>query len=110
MRSTATVACRRAAWAAWTCKCPVGGRNLGGTGAVTQRRYPPTPRYRPTFLSDKGLCDVPRMAHALKVADRDPMMNPRILEAPRNSGAFFLSSDFLCIVGARIHTWASTLR
>jgi hypothetical protein len=29
------------------------------------------------------------MARALKVADRDPLMNPRIIEAPRKWGFFF---------------------
>src|SRR5262245_14026575 len=102
MRSTATVACRRAAWAAWTCKCPVGDRNCSDTGVVTQRRYPPTPRYPPTF-SVKGMRDVLRIARALKVADRDPLMNPRILKGP-HCGPFFIdlrSSVLTGVAGAK---------
>jgi len=34
------------------------------------------------------------MARALKAADRDPLMNPRILEARRMPGFFSLSMAF----------------
>lgn len=82
-------ACRRAAWAEWTCKDDCSSAmKLGPAVAVTQRRQARFSTSLNQRFSVKGARVVSPMTRTLKVADRDPLMNPRILE-PRFGGAFF---------------------
>ena len=89
----AMAACRRAAWAAWTCNDDESGRKK------SMRRNSSVPVLShsagmlrldvSTNVSVKGLRVVLCMAGALKVADRDPLMNPRILQPRLSAGLFF---------------------
>jgi hypothetical protein len=81
-------ACLAAAWAEWTCNEDCSSVvKLTPVGAVTSAGRLVSTSLNQRFAV-RGARVVSPMTRTLKAADRDPLMNPRILE-PRFGGAFF---------------------
>jgi len=100
MRSIRTAACRRAAWAGWTC------RNVGGSGAFPGREKLPTrttdartPRKRYRFCNTISVTflrrlrvdvELPSEASPPKTRNKTPLF-PRNPKNPAKAGFFFAS-------------------
>src|SRR4051812_3887689 len=89
-------ACRRVAWAEWTCNEGLKSRNLSVSARSDCAGTLNLDVSANCFVSVRGKCALPCSSRTLKVADRDPLMNPRVIKAPQLRGFFLCLFVYTC--------------